>query len=289
VTLQPGASAPACSFVGSFTGSAGQSQTDIVTVNGVDQNGFTATANDNAVVRLTSLTPAIDIVKSASPLSLPAPGGTFTFSLVITNTGPNSLVLTTLTDDVYGDIGTSTAAGNTCDDLIGRTLNPGESTSCSFEGNFTGTAGQSQTDVATVIGRDQNGNTATDNDNAVVTLTPAPPPAAAAVLPENEVPSGVARLVSPTGCVTRNFNVQVSGRQIRRVVFYMDGKKVKTLSRPNAGTRFRLPVTPGTLRRGTHRVLAVTYFTKASGTKSRTLKVVFQRCSRKAVAPKFTG
>ena len=69
----------------------------------------------------------------------------------------------------------------------------------------------------------------------------------------------------------------------------MDGKKVRTLTRPNRGTRFALAVRPDTLRRGTHRVLAVTYFTTASGTKSRTLRVTFSRCSRAAVAPRFTG
>jgi hypothetical protein len=96
-------------------------------------------------------------------------------------------------------------------------------------------------------------------------------------------------VISPTGCVTRNFNVQVTGRQIRSVVFYLDGKKVKTLARPNLGTRFALAVLPNSLTRGSHRVLAVTYFTNASQTKFRTLRVVFQRCARKAVSPKFTG
>jgi hypothetical protein len=89
--------------------------------------------------------------------------------------------------------------------------------------------------------------------------------------------------------VTTNFNVQVTGRQIRRVVFYMDGRKVSTLARPNRGTRFALAVRPNSLRRGTHRVLAVTYFTRASGTKMRTLRVTFSRCARTAVAPRFTG
>ena len=96
-------------------------------------------------------------------------------------------------------------------------------------------------------------------------------------------------MISPTGCVYANFNVQVTGRQIRKVVFYLDGRKVRTLLRPNLGTRFALPVRPNTLRRGTHRVLAVTYFTRASGTKYRTLRVVFSRCARAAAAPRFTG
>jgi hypothetical protein len=109
------------------------------------------------------------------------------------------------------------------------------------------------------------------------------------VLPETSVPSGTAKVISPTGCVTTNFNVQVSGRQIRKVDFYLNGKKIKTLTRPNRGNRFVLPIRPNTLRRGQHRVLAVTYFTKASGTKSRILRVVFSRCGRTAAAPRFTG
>ncbi len=111
----------------------------------------------------------------------------------------------------------------------------------------------------------------------------------AQVLPAESVPSGTARAIAPTECVTTNFNVQVTGRQIRKVDFYLDGRKVRTLTRPNRGTRFALPVRPNSLRRGTHRILAITYFTVASGTKSRTLRVSFQRCARAATAPRFTG
>jgi hypothetical protein len=111
----------------------------------------------------------------------------------------------------------------------------------------------------------------------------------AQVLPAASTPAGTAKATAPTGCVTTNFNVQVSGRQIRRVVFYLDSKKVSTLARPNRGTRFALAVRPNSLRRGTHRVLAVTYFTTASKTPKRTLRVAFSRCARQAAAPRFTG
>lgn len=111
----------------------------------------------------------------------------------------------------------------------------------------------------------------------------------AAVLPATSSPAGTARAISPSGCVTRNFNVQVSGRHIRRVEFYLNGKRVKSLTRPNRGTRFALAVRPNTLRRGTHRVLAKTYFTKASKTPTRMLRVTFSRCARQAAAPRFTG
>ncbi len=407
--LAPGASSAPCSFDGTFTGTAGQSQTDIVTVLGTDGNGFTANDTDDATVTLQPQ-PQIEVVKTATPLSRPAPGGTFTFSLVVSNPGTNSVTITALTDDIYGNIGTSTAAGNTCDDLIGDILAPGASAPCSFEGTFTGASGASQTDVVTVTGVDENGTTVTDTDDAVVSLTPpagtpviavtkaaspstlpapggdftftvtvsnpsasvpirittltddiygnlatitgstcgaligstlspgatsapcsfpgrftgaagafqtdtvtvtgvdsngnttsataqavvgispapAPPPPPPAQVVAAVTP-GTARISGPSGCVARPFSVLVTGRKIRRVTFYLDGRRVSSLTRPNSGTRFVLRVRPGSLSRGAHRVLAVTSFTAASGTRQRTLRLVFQRCARQAAAPRFTG
>jgi hypothetical protein len=100
---------------------------------------------------------------------------------------------------------------------------------------------------------------------------------------------GTAKINGKTGCVTKNFNVTVSGRQIRRVVFTLDSKRIKTLTKPNAGGAFSLPVKPGTLKKGTHRVIAQTTFTSASGTRPRSLRVAFSRCSRSARSPQFTG
>ena len=47
---------------------------------GVDNDGQTATANDDATVTLIGVTPAIRVDKTATPPTLPAPGGTFTFT-----------------------------------------------------------------------------------------------------------------------------------------------------------------------------------------------------------------
>jgi hypothetical protein len=116
---------------------------------------------------------------------------------------------------------------------------------------------------------------------------PPPPPPPAAVLPET--PKGTAAISGKTGCYGAPFNVVVSGRQIQKVIFSIDGKVVKTLTRPNSGIRYKLPIRPSSLTTGTHRVLARTIFTTKSGTKSRTLRVVFSRCAHKASLPAFTG
>ena len=176
-TLTAGGGSTTCTFVGVFTGDAGDSETDTVTVVGTDANNNTATDSDDATVTLVPA-PDIEIVKTVTPLTRPEPGGNFTYNLVITNPGPIDIVITSLVDDVYGDLGNPAnplVQPSTCDELIGDTLTAGGgSTTCTFVGVFTGDAGDSETDIVTVVGTDANDNTATDSDDATVTLVPAP-------------------------------------------------------------------------------------------------------------------
>jgi archaellum component FlaF (FlaF/FlaG flagellin family) len=174
VTLAPGATSAPCSFTGPFAGKAGDSQTDTVTVNGVDSNGFPASATAHATVTLTAAPPEIAVTKVASPLTEVEPGGTFTFTVQVSN--PSTLepvTITALNDNIYGNI--ATLPGSTCGALIGVTLAPGATSApCTFTGTFTGKAGDSQTDVVTVTGMN-NGVTVTATAHATVSLTPAPP------------------------------------------------------------------------------------------------------------------
>ena len=164
-----------CSFTAPFTGAAGDSQTDVVTVRATNPAGVEVTDNDDAVVTLTPV-PVIQVDKTATPPSRTAPGGDFTFNVVVTNTSPEVLTITSLTDDVYGDI--TTRANSTCNTAIGTVLQPspgpGNTYSCSFTAPFTGVAGDSQTDVVTVRATNPGGVEVTDNDDAVVTITPVP-------------------------------------------------------------------------------------------------------------------
>ena len=176
-TLAPGQSTAPCSFTATFTGPAGASQTDTVTVVGTDQFGRRVTDLDDAVIILTP-TPAgplsIVVDKTATPGSRPEPGGTFIFTVVVTNTSNIPLTITSLTDNIYGNL-TTRGGLNTCDDLIGVVLQPGGSAACSFAGDFTGEGGDEQTDIVTVVGRDNQGRTVTDNDDARVFLTDVAP------------------------------------------------------------------------------------------------------------------
>jgi hypothetical protein len=125
-----------------------------------------------------------------------------------------------------------------------------------------------------------------------VTPPPPPPPTVGSTAPQVTGSSsgpGAAKISGPTGCAGKNFHVTVTGKHIRKVTFRLDRKVVKTLTRPNARSAFRLPVQTARLTRGTHRVTATTTFTSASGTRARTLRVVFQRWLRSPRFPQFPG
>ena len=171
----PRALAPAafydCSFTGPFTGAAGATLTDTVTATAVDVDGDnnTVSATDTATVTITAVAgdvPAIEVDKSAAPGSLPVPGGNFTFTVTVRNTGAEQVTLTGLTDNVYGNLD----GQGTCD--VPATINIGGNYSCSFVGNFTGAAGATETDTvtATAVDTDGDNNTVTDTDTATVSI-----------------------------------------------------------------------------------------------------------------------
>jgi hypothetical protein len=101
------------------------------------------------------------------------------------------------------------------------------------------------------------------------------------------VVSGRARLLGPSGCVTRAFRARVRGRQIVAVRFSVDGRRVKRIT----GERsvYAAKIRPGNYGLGQHRVIARVHFSPDSGTPARRLALTFRRCAGAVVAPRFTG
>jgi hypothetical protein len=98
-----------------------------------------------------------------------------------------------------------------------------------------------------------------------------------------------ARLSGPRRCVRGPFAARVSGREISQVTFFVDAKRRRTLHATSERTGFSLRVNPLGQNFAVHRITARVRFTAASGAKARTLRLVYQRCSRAAVRPRFTG
>jgi hypothetical protein len=101
---------------------------------------------------------------------------------------------------------------------------------------------------------------------------------------------GSATLRGPSGCPTTSaVAATVSGRRIVKVTFYVDGKKVKTLTKANRNGRWVLPMNVKRFAFGTHRVRVTVQFARSSQTKAKTLRLSFSRCHSAVVKPQFTG
>jgi len=242
VTLAPGASSGTCTFTGTFTGTAGASQTDTITVTGSNA-GLSVTATAQATVSITTAPPpTIAVAKVASPMSRVEPGGTFTFTVQVSNPSTTTPVtIASLVDNVYGNL--ATLPGSTCATLIGVTLAPGTTSApCSFTGPFTGSAPASQTDTVTVTGTNL-GVTVTATAQATVTLTPAAPQIAV-----TKVASPLTQ-VEPGGTFT--FTAQVSNPSTLQpvtITSLVDNIYGNLASRPGStcGTLIGVTLAPGT-------------------------------------------
>ena len=99
-------------------------------------------------------------------------------------------------------------------------------------------------------------------------------------------PVAAARITGTVGCVKTTAQATVAGKQIRAVIFRVNGKLVKTVKAKQRVT-LRIPVLR--LRGGTNTVTAAVTFSSASRAKAKTLSLSFNRCAQGAVKPQFTG
>ena len=131
----------------------------------------------------------------------------------------------------------------------------------------------------------------------VPTPAPAPvpvkatPPAPAGAVKGVEVRRGSARIAAVRACpITSPVTLRVRGRQIRRVTFFVDGRRVASVARASSAGLYTARVDPRRLRVGIHRVRARVQFRSGAGP-ARTLNMSFRTCARptQAVQPHFTG
>jgi uncharacterized repeat protein (TIGR01451 family) len=156
-----------CNFAAGLSGNAGSTHTNVVNVTGEDDEGDEATDSDDAVVTFTNTPSAITVIKTASPTSMQAPGGTVTFTVSVRNdSAVDTVTIMSLVDSIHGNLN----GQGTC--TVPQTILPGATYTCTFTANVS----QTETDVVTASGTDDDGNPVSDDDDATVTVTPAPPP-----------------------------------------------------------------------------------------------------------------
>ncbi|HSG79669.1 MAG TPA: SdrD B-like domain-containing protein [Acidimicrobiia bacterium] len=203
-----------CSFQATVTGNAaGADHVDTVTATVVDDEATPTTDSDSATVAFTDVAPSIDVTKTPSVASVAEPGGPVTFTVGVSNPGIETVTLTTLTDDVFGDVfdvGNGDVSSNTCVALAGTALAGGASTSCSFAAALVGDASDpDHVDTVTITVHDDEGTPATDSASATVGYADVAP-----VIEVTKTPS-VASVPEPGGTVT--FTVRIENTGIEEV------------------------------------------------------------------------
>ncbi len=152
------------SFTEFVSGTGGSTHTNEFTVVVADFDGSTASDSDTADVDITDLLPSIVVTKSADPDSVPYAGGAVTFTFTVENTSDVPVTITTLTDDVYGDL-----AGD-ADCVVGVTLDPDANCDFTLDVTVSGAPGETHTNTFNAFVVDTEGNEASDDDNATVNL-----------------------------------------------------------------------------------------------------------------------
>ena len=158
----PAGESVSCTYTVEHLDAGSYDNTASVTV--VDNEFNQAADSDTQTVTVTNVLPTIAVDKSANPTSLPEPGGNVEFTVVVTNNSFEAVTLTSLTDNVYGDLN----GQGTC--ATGGTIAASASYSCKFTGAVNGGPG-SYTDTVTAVATDNDGTTDTKSDDATVTLT----------------------------------------------------------------------------------------------------------------------
>ncbi len=113
-----------------------------------------ATADD-ATVTVTDEQPTVELTKTADPLTLPEPGGLFTYTLSIHNSSAEAVTITALTDD--------NALSAECLALVGTSLPAGGTVTCTYSVSHSEAGTYDNT--ASVDVQDNEGNTASDTDD----------------------------------------------------------------------------------------------------------------------------
>jgi len=99
---------------------------------------------------------------------------------------------------------------------------------------------------------------------------------------------GTARIIGPAGPVSGPFTVTVTGRQIARVIFYVDGKRRGSVTSRAGRTRFSLRINPRRESRRLHRVTARVTFKSSARRGATTLRTIYRRQAA-VTTPRFAG
>jgi len=135
------------------------------TATGVDDEGNQASDSDSFRITFTDLMPGLSLTKSATPSVLPESGGDSTFTFTVTNQTAESLSLSSLVDDKFGDLN----GKGSC--VTPQTIVGLGSYSCTYTVTLGDWTVVPFDNTATATGSDDEGNQVSDSDSFRITFT----------------------------------------------------------------------------------------------------------------------
>lgn len=146
-----------------------QDHYNVTTAYATDDDGTQTSDDDDETVTFLNVVPEIRLTKTANPTEVPETGGNVTFTFQIDNIGAEDVALTSLTDDVFGDLN----GEGTC--TLQQFIPIGGSYSCSIVRFLASDNLDPHTNTATAVVVDDDGSEASDEDDATVTFSDVPP------------------------------------------------------------------------------------------------------------------
>jgi len=134
------------------------------TATGSDDEGNQVSDSDSFRITFTDLLPQVALAKSANPNAISGLGDYVDYTFTISNTGPEAVTVTSLTDPLI-------ALSPSCLALIGQTIGIGGSLQCVSNVYLVIGTGSTFVNTATVIVADNEANTATASATATITST----------------------------------------------------------------------------------------------------------------------
>lgn len=171
-----GTSSYSCQFVALTTGNAGDTVTDVVVANGMDDRGMGIDGQDDASVIIEGVNPSITVDKSPSKDEVLEPGANVTYTVKVTNTSVSSdpVTIKSMLDNRFGEI--QKVAGNiistTC--ALEQVIDSGKSYTCTFTAFVGGVVRSAHVNEVTVLAVDDEDKTATAKDTATVNIMNSP-------------------------------------------------------------------------------------------------------------------
>jgi hypothetical protein len=152
-----------CIFQATLTGNESLAHTNVVTATAFDKDENQVTDKDDATVTFDEK-PAITVNKTANPTEVDGTSGVVQFTVDVQNTGPVTVLLTSLQDTVFGNL--TSAAGTTC--AVPQELDLNEVYSCTFTGSVTGSEATPHHNTVTATGEDKDKNPVSASDEETV-------------------------------------------------------------------------------------------------------------------------